>query len=117
MEMIGAIRALGALAHEKRLRIYRALVQAGPQGMPAGQIGEAIKVPGATLSFHLAHLARSGLVRSRQEGRYVIYSADFANMNRLVGYLTENCCRGSACAPVKPTPKGTPWKRPTSSSQ
>ena len=97
--MTQAIDALAALAQEKRLAAYRLLVEAGAQGLPAGRIGEALDLPPATLSFHLAHLARAGLVRSRQEGRFVIYNADFESMNHLVGYLTENCCRSSSCAP------------------
>ena len=99
METKQAVDALAALAQETRLSVYRLLVEAGPEGMPAGHIGEELDLPAPTLSFHLAHLARAGLVRSRQEGRFVIYSADFQNMNRLVGYLTENCCGGRACAP------------------
>ncbi len=69
--------------------------------MPAGAIGEALELPPATLSFHLAHLTRAGLARSRQEGRYVIYSADFASMTDLVGYLTTNCCGGAPCMPTQ----------------
>ncbi len=104
METMGAVAALSALAQESRLGIYRLLVEAGPGGMSAGRIGEELKLPPATLSFHLAHLARAGLARSRQEGRFVIYSADFDNMNELVGYLTENCCRDSSCCtPAQPT--------------
>ena len=95
MEMTQAVDALGALAQSSRLAIYRLLVEAGPQGMPAGAIGEGLGVPPATLSFHLAHLVRAGLARSRQEGRYVIYSADFRAMRDLVGFLTENCCKGA----------------------
>lgn len=87
-----AVEALGALAQESRLRVFRLLVEAGPEGLPAGRIGEALGLPPATLSFHLAHLVRAGLAASRQEGRFVIYSADFQNMNRLLAYLTENCC-------------------------
>jgi len=94
-----AIEALSALAQETRLKVYRLLVEAGPQGVPAGKIGEQLDLPPATLSFHLAHLARAGLARSRQEGRFVIYSADFRKMDALVGYLTENCCGGRPCAP------------------
>jgi ArsR family transcriptional regulator len=100
MEMTQAVDALAALAQETRLSVYRLLVEAGPAGLPAGGIAEELELPGATLSFHLAHLARTGLVRSRQEGRFVIYSADFRNMNELVGYLTENCCGGRGCAPT-----------------
>jgi len=97
--MSQAVESLAALAQRSRLAIYRRLVEAGPRGMAAGGIGEELELPPATLSFHLSHLARAGLVRSRQEGRYVIYSADFAGMNALVGFLTENCCGGVACAP------------------
>jgi DNA-binding transcriptional ArsR family regulator len=103
MEMTQAIGALGALAQETRLAIYRLLVESGPEGLAAGRIGEQLDLPPATLSFHLAQLARAGLARNRQEGRFVIYSADFDNMNALVGYLTENCCGGRACAPSRTT--------------
>lgn len=103
MEMTQAVEALSALAQETRLKVYRLLVEAGPGGLSAGRIGEVLDLAPATLSFHLAHLARAALVRSRQEGRFVFYAADFASMNELVGYLTENCCGGAACAPaVKP---------------
>jgi ArsR family transcriptional regulator len=94
-----ALQALNALAQETRLAIFRRLVQAGPAGLAAGQIAGALGVPPATLSFHLAGLARAGLARSRQDGRFVIYSADFQNMNGLVAFLTENCCGGASCAP------------------
>jgi DNA-binding transcriptional ArsR family regulator len=98
METTAVLDALSALAHDTRLKVYRLLVVAGPVGMPAGRIGERLDLPPATLSFHLAHLARAGLAKSRQEGRFVIYSADFENMNELVGYLTENCCGGRSCS-------------------
>lgn len=98
--MTQAVDALAALAQESRLKVYRLLVEAGPAGLSAGRIGEELDLPAATLSFHLAHLARTGLVKSRQEGRFIFYSADFRNMNQLVGYLTENCCGGArSCAP------------------
>jgi DNA-binding transcriptional ArsR family regulator len=106
MEMTQAIDALSALAQETRLQVYRLLVEAGSEGLSAGSIGEELDLPPATLSFHLAHLARAGLAQSRQDGRFVIYSADFQNMNALVGYLTENCCGGQSCAPVKIPLKG-----------
>lgn len=108
MELKNAVEALSALAQETRLNVYRLLVEAGPEGMAAGRIGEELALPAATLSFHLAHLSRAGLALSRQEGRFVIYSADFHTMNALVGYLTENCCGDSrSCAPdAKPLPKG-----------
>ena len=99
METIDAIKALGALAQESRLAIYRLLVQAGPEGRAAGVIGEKLGIPPATLSFHLAQLAGAGLIRPRQEGRFIYYSADFGSMNALVGFLTENCCGGNACGP------------------
>jgi DNA-binding transcriptional ArsR family regulator len=99
METTQAVEALAALAQASRLQIYRLLVEAGPEGMSAGRIGEELGFPPATLSFHLSQLTRAGLARSRQEGRFVIYSADFDNMNALVGYLTENCCGGQTCAP------------------
>jgi len=100
--MTQIVNALAALAQETRLKAYRLLVEAGPEGLPAGRIGEELDSPPATLSFHLAHLARTGLVKSRQDGRFIIYSADFQNMNQLVGYLTENCCGGRSCAPSTP---------------
>jgi ArsR family transcriptional regulator, arsenate/arsenite/antimonite-responsive transcriptional repressor len=100
MEMTQAIEALSALAQETRLQVYRLLVEAGPEGMSAGRIGEELELPPATLSFHLAHLSRAGLAQARQDGRFIIYSADFQNMNALVGYLTENCCGGGSCAPM-----------------
>jgi ArsR family transcriptional regulator, arsenate/arsenite/antimonite-responsive transcriptional repressor len=96
------IDALSALAHDTRLRAFRLLVEAGPEGLPAGSIGDKLSLPAATLSFHLAHLARAGLARSRQDGRFVIYSADFQSTNELVGFLTENCCGGRSCAPASP---------------
>lgn len=100
--MTQAVESLAALAQASRLAIYRLLVEAGPEGMPAGKIGEALALPPATLSFHLSQLTRAGLARSRQEGRFVIYSADFTAMNGLVGYLTENCCGARGCKPAKP---------------
>jgi ArsR family transcriptional regulator, arsenate/arsenite/antimonite-responsive transcriptional repressor len=106
METKDAVDALAALAQETRLEVYRLLVEAGPEGLPAGRIAEVLDLPPATLSFHLAHLARAGLARSRQDGRFVIYSADFRSMTDLVGYLTENCCGGRSCVPVKLTAKG-----------
>lgn len=98
METKQAIQALSALAQESRLAIFRLLVQAGPQGMAAGSIGEKLGLPPATLSFHLAGLVRAGVAGNRQEGRYVIYSANFESMNSLIAFLTENCCGGASCA-------------------
>lgn len=98
MKTNDVVTALGALAQESRLAIYRLLVQAGPQGMAAGVVGEKLGLPPATLSFHLKELSRAGLATSRQDGRFVIYSANFEAMMKLVGFLTENCCGGD-CAP------------------
>ena len=97
METKQAIQALSALAQESRLSIFRLLITAGRNGLPAGVIGEKLDLPPATLSFHLAGLTRAGLAQSRQDGRFVIYSANYENMNGLVAFLTENCCSGSAC--------------------
>jgi DNA-binding transcriptional ArsR family regulator len=105
METTDAVAALSALAQGSRLSIFRLLVQAGEQGMAAGSIGERLELPPATLSFHLAGLTRAGLAKSRQDGRFVIYSADFDRMNSLVGYLTENCCGGKSCAPIAVRPR------------
>ena len=94
------VLALGALAHSHRLAIYRLLVQAGLEGKPAGEIAETLKLPPSSLSFHLSHLNRAGLITQRRESRSLIYSADFEQMNALVGFLTENCCGGRACPPL-----------------
>jgi DNA-binding transcriptional ArsR family regulator len=94
-----AVRALGALAHESRLAIFRALVVSGPPGMAAGRIASKLRIAPSSLSFHLKDLAHAGLVQARQEGRFVFYSANFDAMNGLIGFLTENCCKDSACAP------------------
>ncbi len=93
------IEALGALAHEHRLALFRLLVQAGAEGMPAGAIAEALALPNSSLSFHLAHLTRAGLIQQTRQSRSLIYTADYAAMNGLVGYLMENCCGGEVCAP------------------
>jgi ArsR family transcriptional regulator, arsenate/arsenite/antimonite-responsive transcriptional repressor len=94
------IEALGALAHEHRLALFRLLVQAGADGMSAGAIAEALALPNSSLSFHLAYLTRAGLIRQTRQSRSLIYSADYAAMNGLVGYLMENCCGGANCAPA-----------------
>ena len=91
-----AIAALAALAQETRLDIFRLLVEAGAEGMPAGLIGEKLGLPSATLSFHLNQLKHANLVKFRRESRSLIYSAEYAVMNDLLGYLTENCCQGDA---------------------
>jgi len=107
METMQAVQALSALAQESRLAIFRLLVQAGPAGLAAGAIGERLDLPPATLSFHLAGLTRARLAQSRQEGRFVIYTASFQNMNALVTFLTENCCGGATCAPAACQPETT----------
>ncbi|WP_088309982.1 ArsR/SmtB family transcription factor [Novosphingobium sp. B 225] len=101
------IRALGALAQEHRLAAFRLLVQAGPQGLAAGALAEALGVAPSSLSFHLAQLSHAGLVSQRREGRSILYSADYPAMTGLLAYLTENCCAGqdqcgpaAACAPA-----------------
>lgn len=91
------IRALSALAQEHRLAAYRLLVQAGESGIPAGALAEQLDVPPSSMSFHLAQLANAGLVTQRRESRSIIYSADYAAMNGVMGYLTENCCGGVPC--------------------
>jgi DNA-binding transcriptional ArsR family regulator len=98
MEKPAAIAALAALAQESRLDIFRLLVQTGAEGMPAGQIGEQIGLPSATLSFHLNQLRHAGLVAFRREGRSLIYVAAYPVMNDLLSYLTENCCQGDAAS-------------------
>lgn len=100
MENKDAVVALAALAQESRLAAYRLLVQAGPGGLPASKIAEALGVPPSSLSFHLKELAHANLVVSRQEGRFVIYAAQFETMNALLGFLTQNCCGGNPCSPA-----------------
>jgi DNA-binding transcriptional ArsR family regulator len=92
------VRALGALAHESRLSIFRALVVAGPDGMPAGEIAQQLGLAPSSLSFHLKDLSHAELVKPRQEGRFVIYTANFDAMTGLIAFLTENCCAGAGCA-------------------
>jgi ArsR family transcriptional regulator, arsenate/arsenite/antimonite-responsive transcriptional repressor len=98
MEKANAIAALAALAQESRLDVFRLLVQAGSDGIPAGQIGEQLGLPSATLSFHLNQLRQAGLISFRREGRSLIYAAEYAAMNGLLAYLTENCCQGDPVA-------------------
>lgn len=94
MEIKHAVDALAALAQESRLAVFRLLVEAGPAGLTPGRIAETLGLPAATLSFHLRSLSHAGLVDSRQDGRFLIYTARFDTMNALVAYLTENCCGG-----------------------
>src|SRR5262252_497389 len=101
MEYKNAIVALAALAQESRLAVFRLLVEAGPTGMAAGEIATELKLPPATLSFHLKELSHANLVLARQDGRFIFYSANFDQMGALVAFLTENCCErdGVSCGP------------------
>lgn len=100
MDAGNIVAALGAIAHEHRLAVYRILVERGPDGVPAGQIAERLGLPPSSLTFHLQQLLHAGLVTQRRLGRQLIYAADFTAMNALVAFLTENCCGGAACAPA-----------------
>jgi ArsR family transcriptional regulator, arsenate/arsenite/antimonite-responsive transcriptional repressor len=106
MENTQAVVALSALAQEHRLAVFRLLVQAGPEGMPAGQVADALDLAPNTLTFHFDRLRTAGLVTVRREGRSMIYAAQYGTMNALLGYLTENCCQGAAeqCAPAACNP-------------
>src|ERR1700744_4517195 len=110
MEKTDAVTALAALAQDNRLDVFRLLVQAGPEGMPAGAVADALDLAPNTLTFHFDRLRTARLVTVRREGRSMIYAAQFDTMNALLGFLTENCCDGVACAPAaacKPTRKRT----------
>jgi ArsR family transcriptional regulator, arsenate/arsenite/antimonite-responsive transcriptional repressor len=100
MRLKEAVDALAALAHEHRLSVYRMLVEAGPEGLNAGSIAQRLKLPPSSLTFHLQHLHRAELITQQRSSRQLIYAADFAVMNNLVDYLTENCCEGSSAACV-----------------
>ena len=111
MDPTQAVAALSALGHETRLAIFRMLVERGPEGLSAGTIAEHLDMPPSSLTFHLQHLHRAGLLTQRRLHRQLIYAADYTAMNGLLGYLTDNCCgRGAvarahipACQPVNPT--------------
>ena len=94
MEIKNAVTALSALAQQRRLEVFRLLVQAGENGVPAGKIGEQLRLPLSTLSFHLNQLKQAGLIDFRRDGTTLFYSADYGAMNTLMAYLTENCCDG-----------------------
>jgi ArsR family transcriptional regulator len=101
MEKSNAVAALAALAQENRLDVFRLLVEAGAEGMPAGEIAEALDIAPNTLTFHFDRLRMAGLVTVRREGRSMIYAAQYETMNALLAYLTENCCQGRSCGPVR----------------
>jgi ArsR family transcriptional regulator len=108
MKSTEAVRALGALAQETRLAIFRLLIERGPHGLTAGKIAEALDIVPATLSFHLKELSAAGLLEARTESRFIFYSARFDRMNELLAFLTANCCGGNPCTPVavsKPAPR------------
>lgn len=97
MESEDIVNALTGLAQTSRLAVFRLLVQTGEEGMPAGKIAEALDIPPSSLSFHLKELHYAGLIKPKQEGRYVIYSANYEYMKSVISYLTENCCNGKSC--------------------
>ncbi len=105
-----AVKSLAALAQGTRLEAFRQLVQAGPDGLAAGDLAERLGISPPALSFHLRGLAQAGLVRPRQQGRFIYYSAAFDAMQSLVDFLTENCCSGSSCAPAR-APRRNPTRR------
>ena len=111
METNDAVTALAALAQDNRLDVFRLLVQAGPEGLPAGRVAEALSLAPNTLTFHFDRLRQAGLVNVRREGRSMIYAARYEVMNALVGYLTENCCKGAAAHCKGPTSNPKPAKR------
>jgi ArsR family transcriptional regulator len=107
MEEQDVVTALAALAQAVRQRVFRALVVAGPQGLTPGGLSEQLSVAATTLSFHLKELMHAGLVSQERDGRHLIYRADFAHMNGLLGYLTQHCCQGQPCTPLIDSPDGT----------
>lgn len=115
MEVSDAVAALSALAQDHRLAIFRLLVQAGPEGLPAGRIADELDLAPNTLTFHFDRLRAAGLVSVRRDGRSMIYAAQFETMNGLLGYLTDNCCQGAPeqCAPAVCTPSKSKRARAT----
>jgi len=103
METLTAAELLSALGHESRLSIFRLLVEAGPEGMVASAIGEQLAMAAATLSFHLAHLTRVGLISGQRESRFIRYSTNYGAMDELIAFLTSNCCHGQPCLPKTTT--------------
>jgi ArsR family transcriptional regulator, arsenate/arsenite/antimonite-responsive transcriptional repressor len=106
MKSTNVVAALAALAQDNRLDVFRLLVQAGPDGLPAGEIARALKLAPSVLTFHFDRLRMAGLVTAHRDGRSIIYAAKFETMNALIGFLTENCCKGAAesCAPASCKP-------------
>jgi len=100
MEIRSYVEALAALAQDSRLQVYRLLVQAGPEGLAASELAERLGIPPNTLSFHLKTLSHADLVLARPEGRFIYYSANYKQMDALLGFLTENCCGGRSCVPT-----------------
>ena len=115
-----AAAIIAALGHASRLAVFRLLVQAGPDGLNASAISEQLGLAPATLSFHLAHLSRVGLIKSRQQSRFIFYAADYGAMDKLIAFLTDNCCQGQACLPIstgvdcpaQPSPNSPPKDTP-----
>jgi DNA-binding transcriptional ArsR family regulator len=106
------VEALGALAQETRLAVFRLLVETGPAGRAAGEIGERLGIPANTLSFHLKTLTQAGLLHARQEGRFIYYAANYPAMDELIAYLTDNCCQGGGqCLPKTAAASSTPRSR------
>ncbi len=99
METLHAAELLAALGHESRLSIYRLLVEAGSEGVNASAIAEKLGLPAATASFHLSNLSRVGLIKARQESRFIYYATDYSVMDELLAYLTDKCCQGQSCLP------------------
>ncbi len=99
METLNAAELLAALGHESRLSIYRLLVEAGPEGVNASAIAEQLGLPAATASFHLSNLNRVGLIKPRQESRFIYYATDYSVMDELLAFLTDKCCHGQSCLP------------------
>ena len=100
MQTKQVLAALAAIAQESRLAIFRLLIEAGPAGLAASKIGEQLAIPPSSLSFHLKELSHADLVSARQDGRFIIYAANFATMSALIAFLTQNCCGGVACTPA-----------------
>ncbi|MEJ7808307.1 MAG: metalloregulator ArsR/SmtB family transcription factor [Telluria sp.] len=102
MDTKNALAALTAVAQESRLAVFRLLVRAGTSGLAASKIADHLGIAPSSLSFHLKELAHAGLVTQRQDGRFVIYSANFDTMNALIAFMTENCCAGNPCSSALP---------------